>query len=53
MILGTEPRVRTMVNLVERSRDVELAPRPTSPVRDHRSPVEGLDDSYTVASESM
>jgi hypothetical protein len=36
MILGTEARVRPMVELVERSTDIVLAKRGTWPSHDHR-----------------
>jgi hypothetical protein len=34
VILGTEPRLRTLVELVERSSDVDVTEQPTSPARD-------------------
>jgi hypothetical protein len=59
MILGAERRVRPMVELVERTLDLELAEVQTWPARDHRdrghflTPTDGYGETYTVASESM
>jgi hypothetical protein len=57
MILGTEPRLRTLVELVERSSDV--AEQQTSPAGDHRDRGHFLtqrlypEAASSVASESM
>jgi hypothetical protein len=48
MILGTEPRVRTMVELMERGSEIDR------PLPSHApSPVDSCAESYAVASESM
>jgi hypothetical protein len=59
MILGTEPRVRTMLQLAERDSDADLAEQQTSPARDHRDRGHFLaprlypEATSSVASESM
>lgn len=56
MILGTEPRVRTMVELVKRNSDVDLAEQQTSPGRDRGpflAPRLYPEAPSSVASESM
>jgi hypothetical protein len=59
MILGAQGRVRPMVELLERTLDLELAEVQTWPARDQRdrwhflTPTDDYGESYTVASESM
>jgi hypothetical protein len=61
MILGAERRVRPLVELVERTLDLEPAERQTWPARDHRDRGHFLtarlypdyEQAYAVASESM
>ncbi len=47
MILGTEARVRPMVELVERGTGIDLSGQVTRPL------VDSDEDDYDVASESM
>ena len=47
MILGTEARVRTLVELVESGSGIDVSERETWPSPDHR------EETYGVASESM
>ena len=56
MILGTEPRVRTMVQLAERDGDADRAEQQTSPARDRGqflAPRLYPEAASSVASESM
>jgi len=47
MILGTEARVRPMVELVERDTDIDLSEHVIRPL------VDNDEETYEVASESM